>query len=99
VLLTRNYDDFAELHDVVQAAHGTHHGILVVRLDNDPRRDMTDRGVVKSNPETGISERSNHQRDSHSEPLAVSRHSEPRKAPGSNSTTSREQRGCLKLPQ
>ena len=26
VLLTRNYDDFAELHDVVQAANGTHHG-------------------------------------------------------------------------
>ena len=46
VLLTRNYEDFAELHDVVQAAHGTHYGILVIRSDNDPSRDMTDRGIV-----------------------------------------------------
>ena len=48
VLLTRNYADFAELHDVVQAAHGMHHGILVIRLENDPRRDMTDHGIVKA---------------------------------------------------
>ena len=48
VLITRNYDDFAELHDVVQAANGTHHGILVVRSENDPRRDMTDRGIVSA---------------------------------------------------
>ena len=47
-LLTRNYDDFAELHDVVQAAHGTHHGILVIRSENDARRDMTDRSIVSA---------------------------------------------------
>jgi predicted nuclease of predicted toxin-antitoxin system len=48
VLLTRNYDDFLELHDVVQAAGGQHRGILVVRSDNDPTRDMTDRGIVSA---------------------------------------------------
>ena len=48
VLLTRNYGDFAELHDVVQAAHGTHHGILVIRSENDARRDMTDRSIVNA---------------------------------------------------
>src|SRR5205809_1300294 len=48
VLLTRNYDDFVELHDVVQAAGGTHQGILVIRMDNDPRRDMTDRSIAFS---------------------------------------------------
>ena len=48
VLVTRNYDDFLELHDVVQAAAGQHHGILVVRADNDPTRDMTDRGIVSA---------------------------------------------------
>ena len=42
VLLTRNYDDFAELHDVVQVTQGIHYGILVIRSDNDTRRDMTD---------------------------------------------------------
>jgi predicted nuclease of predicted toxin-antitoxin system len=46
ILLTRNYDDFLELHDVVQATRGQHHGVLVVRSDNDPARDMTDRGIV-----------------------------------------------------
>jgi predicted nuclease of predicted toxin-antitoxin system len=41
VLVTRNHDDFLDLHEVVQAAHGTHPGILIIRFDNDPRRDMT----------------------------------------------------------
>jgi predicted nuclease of predicted toxin-antitoxin system len=48
VLLTRNYEDFAELHDIVLAAEGTHYGIFVIRLDNDPTRDMTDRGIVNA---------------------------------------------------
>ena len=48
VLLTRNHDDILELHDVVQATGGQHQGILVVRSDNDPTRDMTDRGIVSA---------------------------------------------------
>jgi hypothetical protein len=45
-LLTRNHDDFLDLHEVVQAAQGQHFGILFVRFDNDPNRDMTARGIV-----------------------------------------------------
>ncbi|MBC8874275.1 MAG: DUF5615 family PIN-like protein [Planctomycetes bacterium] len=46
VILTRNYADFLELHDVVQATEGRHPGIIVVRFDNDSTRDLTDRGIV-----------------------------------------------------
>jgi len=46
VLLSRNHDDFLDLHEVVQAAHGTHPGVLLIRSDNDPTRDMTLRGIV-----------------------------------------------------
>jgi predicted nuclease of predicted toxin-antitoxin system len=46
VLVTRNHDDFLDLHEVVQEAHGTHPGILIIRFDNDPRRDMTPRHSV-----------------------------------------------------
>ncbi|MGQ0634786.1 MAG: DUF5615 family PIN-like protein [Planctomycetaceae bacterium] len=45
-LLTGNYDDFEDLHYPIQAAHGRHSGILVVRRDNDPRRDLTPRGIA-----------------------------------------------------
>jgi hypothetical protein len=48
VLLTRDHDDFLDLHDLVQATHGRHAGILVVRGDNDPSRDMKDRDIVRS---------------------------------------------------
>ena len=46
VLVTRNHDDFLDLHEVVQTAHGTHPGILIIRFDNDPTRDMTPRHIV-----------------------------------------------------
>ena len=45
-VLTRDYEDFADLHDLVQAAGGHHPGLLVVRFDNDPRHNLTDRGIV-----------------------------------------------------
>jgi len=45
-LVTRNHDDFLDLHEVVQTAHGTHPGILIIRFDNDPTRDMTLRHIV-----------------------------------------------------
>lgn len=48
VLLTRDHDDFLDLHDLVQATHGRHAGILVVRADNDPARDMKDRDIVRA---------------------------------------------------
>ena len=47
-LLTRNYQDYVDLHDLVQSTQRRHAGILVVRLDNDPSRDMKDRDIVKA---------------------------------------------------
>jgi predicted nuclease of predicted toxin-antitoxin system len=48
VLLTRDHDDFLDLHDLVQATQGRHAGILVVRADNNPTRDMKDRDIVRA---------------------------------------------------
>lgn len=48
VLVTRNHDDFLDLHEVVQAAQGTHPGMLIIRFDNDPTRDMTSRQIVRA---------------------------------------------------
>ena len=31
VLMTRNHDDFLDLHEVVQVARGAHPGILIIR--------------------------------------------------------------------
>jgi hypothetical protein len=48
VLLTRNHDDLEDLHLLVQVTGGKHPGLLVVRLDNDPSRDMKDRDIVRA---------------------------------------------------
>jgi predicted nuclease of predicted toxin-antitoxin system len=48
VLLTKNHDDFKDLHLLLQAAGGNHAGLLVVRADNDPSRDMKDRYIVRA---------------------------------------------------
>lgn len=48
VLLTRDHDDFLDLHDLIQATHGRHAGILIIRSDNDPSRDMKDRDIVRA---------------------------------------------------
>ena len=37
---------FEELHLLVREAHGGHAGIVVVRQDNDPARDLTPKGIV-----------------------------------------------------
>jgi predicted nuclease of predicted toxin-antitoxin system len=39
--LSRNYQDFEELHLLIAEAQGRHFGILVVRKENDPTRDLT----------------------------------------------------------
>jgi predicted nuclease of predicted toxin-antitoxin system len=46
VLLTCDNKDFKDLHDLLQTAGGTHHGILVVRFDNDPKHDMKPKHMV-----------------------------------------------------
>jgi hypothetical protein len=48
VLVSKNHDDFKELHLLVQAAKGQHPGIFIVRADNDPRRDMTDTDIARA---------------------------------------------------
>lgn len=48
VLLSRNYCDFHNLHNLIREAQGHHPGILVVRRDNDPRRNLTPRAIVRA---------------------------------------------------
>ena len=45
-VLTRDHEDFAALHDLVTAVGGRHSGILVVRFDNDPRHNLTERAIA-----------------------------------------------------
>src|SRR4051794_15454112 len=46
--MTLNYEDFEELHLLVLEAGGHHPGIMVVRRDNDPRRNLSPRDVVRA---------------------------------------------------
>jgi predicted nuclease of predicted toxin-antitoxin system len=48
VLLTGNHGDFEMLHNLIGQARGHHPGILVVRRDNDPSRDLTLKGIVRA---------------------------------------------------
>ena len=48
VFLTKNYCDFENLHNLILQAQGHHPGILVVREDQDPKRDLTPRGIVQA---------------------------------------------------
>jgi predicted nuclease of predicted toxin-antitoxin system len=48
-VLTRNYGDFNDLHDlVVSAAKGHHDGVLVVRYDNNPRNNMSSADIARA---------------------------------------------------
>jgi predicted nuclease of predicted toxin-antitoxin system len=47
-ILTRDHDDYLDSHDLVRATGGRHEGILIVRMDNDPNRDMKDRDIVRA---------------------------------------------------
>jgi predicted nuclease of predicted toxin-antitoxin system len=46
--LSRNYRDYEHLHLLVLTAGGHHPGVLVVRRDNDPRRNLAPRDVVRA---------------------------------------------------
>ena len=48
VCLSHNHDDFRNLHNLVVAVGGHHPGILLVRKDNNPRRDFTAHGIVRA---------------------------------------------------
>jgi len=45
-VLTRDSEDFEDLHDLVMAAVGHHPGILIVRFDDDPQHNLTDRRIA-----------------------------------------------------
>jgi hypothetical protein len=48
VLVSKNHDDFKELHLLIQETNGLPPGILVIRADNDPRRDMKDADIARA---------------------------------------------------
>lgn len=47
-LFTHNHEDFDLLHRLVMLVRGHHPGVLVVRRDNDPTRDMTAKGIARA---------------------------------------------------
>ena len=48
VLLSHNYRDIDNLHKLVLIVTGHHPGILLVRKDNDPKRDLKEQGIVRA---------------------------------------------------
>jgi hypothetical protein len=48
VLVSKNHDDFKELHLLIQATNGQHFGIAIIRADNDPSRDMKDGDIARA---------------------------------------------------
>jgi predicted nuclease of predicted toxin-antitoxin system len=48
VLMSQNHWDFKRLHLLVRAANGHHPGILIIRKDNDRRRDMKPQGIARA---------------------------------------------------
>jgi hypothetical protein len=48
VFRSGNHRDFLLLHQLVLQCQGHHPGIVIVRKDNDPTRDLTPRGTVRA---------------------------------------------------
>jgi hypothetical protein len=48
VLLSRNHIDFEHLHELILQVQGHYPGILTVRRDNDPTRDLKAAGIVRA---------------------------------------------------
>jgi predicted nuclease of predicted toxin-antitoxin system len=46
VVLTKDTNDFTDLHQLVQTSGGSHPGILVLHDSNDAKRDMKSKDVV-----------------------------------------------------
>jgi predicted nuclease of predicted toxin-antitoxin system len=47
-IITGNHDDFENLHELVVDLGGHHSGVLAVRKDNDPNRDLKAAGIVRA---------------------------------------------------
>lgn len=48
ILLSRNHDDFRFLHELILQAKGHHPGIFIVCRENNPKRDLTPKGIVRA---------------------------------------------------
>jgi len=48
IFLSHNHHDFEDLHNLLAVGRGHHPGILVVRKDNNPKRDLTVAGIVRA---------------------------------------------------
>lgn len=48
VLLTGDREDFGDLHHLVLTSGGNHPGIILVRYDNDSKRDMRAKHIIKA---------------------------------------------------
>jgi hypothetical protein len=48
VCLSRNHRHFENLHNLIAQAKGHHPGICIVRSDNNPRRDLSNGGIVRA---------------------------------------------------
>ena len=48
MILTRNYDDFKDLHSLIIDAGGGHPGVLIMRRDNPKRRNLKPHDVVRA---------------------------------------------------
>jgi predicted nuclease of predicted toxin-antitoxin system len=48
ICVTKNHDDYWILHNLVKQSQGHHPGILVIRQENDPTRDLSPKGIVKA---------------------------------------------------
>lgn len=46
VLLTKDSEDFDDLHQLVLTSGGRHFGVIVIRFDNDPAKDMKPKHIV-----------------------------------------------------
>ena len=71
-VLTRDSEDFEDLHDLVMAAVGHHAGILIVRFDNDPASQPDRSGDRNRHQQAGILWSSDSRSDSCTEPVAMS---------------------------
>lgn len=47
-LYTGNRSDFSEPHSLVLVSQGHHFGIIAVSRENNPRRDLTTRGIINA---------------------------------------------------
>jgi hypothetical protein len=47
-IMTRNFGDFEDLHNLLAEAQGHHSGILVLRRDDDPKRNMSQRDIARA---------------------------------------------------